>query len=101
MVQPGRRGVRAGEAAGPAGGGCPPGGGAGGGPAGGYASSQAFPLSVLTDWRGDGVRYLRTSLLGVVDAHSGETQVYLVDDPDPLSAAWAGLAPDIVRPAGG
>ena len=64
----------------------------------GYVSSQAFPLSVLSQWRGQGVRYLRTSLLGVVDAYSGEARVYLVDDPDPLSAAWAALARDIVWP---
>lgn len=65
----------------------------------GYVSSEAFPLSVLTEWRGRGVRYLRASLLGVVDGFSGETQVYLLDHPDPLSAAWAALAPDVVRPA--
>jgi hypothetical protein len=66
----------------------------------GYVSSEAFPLSVLSDWRGRGVRYLRSSLLGVVDAYSGETQVFLVDDPDPVSAAWAALAPDIVQARG-
>jgi uncharacterized membrane protein (UPF0182 family) len=66
----------------------------------GYVSSEAFPLSVLSEWRGRGVRYLRAGLLGVVDAYSGETQVFLVDDPDPVSAAWAALAPDIVRPVG-
>ncbi len=64
----------------------------------GYVSSEAFPLSVLSQWRGRGVRYLRASFLGVVDAYSGETQVYVTDDPDPLSAAWAALAPDVVRP---
>ncbi|MBI2614558.1 MAG: UPF0182 family protein [Gemmatimonadetes bacterium] len=64
----------------------------------GHVSSETFPLSVLSQWRGRGLRYLRTSLVGVVDAYSGETQVYLVDDPDPISAAWAALAPDIVRP---
>lgn len=65
----------------------------------GYVSGQAFPLSVAGEWRGRSVRYLRAGLLGVVDAYTGETQVYLVDQPDPLSAAWAGLAPDVVRPA--
>jgi len=66
----------------------------------GYVTSEAFPLSLLTQWRGRGVRYLRAGLVGVVDAYSGETQVYLLDDPDPVSAAWAALAPDIVLPVG-
>ena len=64
----------------------------------GYVSSETFPLSVLSEWRGQGVRYLRASLLGVVDAYRGETRVFLVGDPDPVSAVWASLARDIVRP---
>ncbi len=46
------------------------------------------------------MRYLRSSLVGVVEASTGRTEVYLTRDPDPLSAAWAQLAPEIVRPAG-
>lgn len=65
----------------------------------GYVRAEGFPLSVLARWREQQVRYLRAGLLGVVDAHSGETAVYLLDDPDPLTAGWAELAPDIVRPA--
>jgi hypothetical protein len=64
----------------------------------GYVSAEAFPLSVLSEWRDRDVRYLRASLLGVVDAYSGETAVYLLRSPDPLSRAWAALAPDVVRP---
>lgn len=64
----------------------------------GYTWAEAFPFSVVSRWRERNVRYLRASLIGVVDAYSGETQVYLLDDPDPLSAAWAALAPDVVRP---
>lgn len=64
----------------------------------GYVSAEEFPLSVVSQWRGNAVRYLRASLLGVVDAESGATAVYLLADPDPLSAAWAALAPDVVRP---
>lgn len=66
----------------------------------GYLSAEGFPLSTARDWRGERVRYLRASLLGLVDAQSGETAVYLLADPDPLSAAWARLLPDIVRPLG-
>jgi uncharacterized membrane protein (UPF0182 family) len=64
----------------------------------GYVSAEAFPFSVAARWRGSEVRYLRASLLGLVDAQSGATGVYLLADPDPLSAAWAQLLPDVVRP---
>jgi uncharacterized membrane protein (UPF0182 family) len=65
----------------------------------GYVWAGGFPLAPRVEWRGRSVRYLRTGLAGVVDAVTGETAVYLLEDPDPLSRAWAGLAPDLVRPA--
>ncbi|UCF40513.1 MAG: UPF0182 family protein [Gemmatimonadota bacterium] len=68
--------------------------------ASGLVWAQAFPLAPTVRWRGDAVRYLRSSLIGVVEAATGRTAVYLTRDPDPLTAAWAALAPEIVRPAG-
>ncbi len=67
--------------------------------ASGYLSGEAFPLARGVVWRGRTVRYLHASLVGVVDAHSGTTAVYLTSNPGPLAAAWARLAPDLVRPA--
>ncbi len=67
--------------------------------ANGLVSAEAFPLSPAVRWRGEKVRYLRSSLVGVVAAATGSTTVYLTRDPDPVSAAWAQLAPEIVRPA--
>lgn len=62
----------------------------------GYVASNGFPLAARTQWMGTGVGYLRAGFLGVVDAVTGETSVYLVPRPDPLSAAWAQRAPDVV-----
>lgn len=64
----------------------------------GYVAAEGFPLAPALRWRGRTVRYLRAGFVGVVEAASGSTAVYLVADPDPVSAAWAELAPDIVRP---
>ena len=68
--------------------------------ASGLVSAEAFPLAPTVRWRGELVRYLRSSLIGVVEAATGRTAVYLTRDADPLTAAWAGIAPEIVRPAG-
>ena len=65
----------------------------------GYVSARAFPLSLPWSWSNRRVRYLRAGLIGVVDARTGVTEVYLSEDADPLSKAWAKLAPEIVRPA--
>lgn len=65
----------------------------------GYVASETYPLSQPVVWRGRRVRYLRAGFAGVVDAETGMTAVYLLPDADPLSRAWAGLVPDLVRPA--
>lgn len=65
----------------------------------GYVWGDGFPLAPRIQWRGRAIRYLRTGLVGVVDAVTGETAVYLLDEADPLSAAWGRLAPELVRPA--
>ena len=67
--------------------------------ANGYVSARGFPLSPPVRWREQTVRYLRSSLVGVVDAASGETAVYLTREADPVTLAWAQLAPQVVRPA--
>lgn len=65
----------------------------------GYVMSEGFAATPRAEWRGRSVRYFRSSLVGVVEASSGSTQVFLGGDPDPLSAGWAELAPDIVQDA--
>jgi hypothetical protein len=50
-------------------------------------------------WRGRIVRYLHAGFIGVVDARTGATSLYLRPQADPLSRAWAALVPTLVRPA--
>ena len=65
--------------------------------ASGYVTSETFPSGNAMRWHGRTVRYLRAGFIGVVDAHSGQTAVYLVPAADPLSMAWARRAPEIIR----
>jgi uncharacterized membrane protein (UPF0182 family) len=65
----------------------------------GHVWAEAYPLSVPTIWRGRRVRYLRSGLVGTVEARSGETRLYLTPDADPLSSAWRVLVPEVVAPA--
>lgn len=67
--------------------------------ASGYVSADGFPLAPRVRWRNRTVRYLRSGLIGIVDAHSGDVSVFLTRDADPVSLAWAELAKEIVRPA--
>lgn len=65
----------------------------------GVVTADAFPLAPAIRWRNRSVRYLRSGLVGTVDAQTGETTVYLLRAADPLSSAWAQLAAELVRPA--
>jgi uncharacterized membrane protein (UPF0182 family) len=65
----------------------------------GYVASETYPLSVPVAWRGRIVRYLHAGFIGVVDARTGATALYLRPQADPLSRAWAALVPTLVRPA--
>jgi hypothetical protein len=65
----------------------------------GYVSAQGFPVSPTVRWRTESVRYLRSSLVGTVEASTGETSVYLLRDHDPLSLAWSQIVPEVVRTA--
>ncbi len=67
----------------------------------GYVASPSFPLSARSEWLGGSVGYLRAGFVGVVDALTGETLVFLLPNADALSRAWAELAPDIVAPWSG
>ncbi len=64
----------------------------------GYVSAQAVPVAPRIEWRGESVGFLRSGLIGVVEAWSGKTTVYILRDADPISRAWAQLTPALVRP---
>jgi uncharacterized membrane protein (UPF0182 family) len=64
----------------------------------GYVASASFPLSARSRWQGAAVGYLRAGFVGIVDAVTGETSVYLLPDADAVSRAWATWVRDGVSP---
>jgi len=66
--------------------------------AAGYVWAEGAPLVTPVEWRGRRVGYLRSGIVGIVDASSGATAVYLLPDADPLSRAWARRYPGLVEP---
>ena len=65
----------------------------------GYVLAEGFPFSVSTRARGRTVRFFRAGFVGVVDAHTGTTNVYSLNAADPLSNAWSKLAPELIQPS--
>jgi uncharacterized protein len=64
----------------------------------GYTGSRSFPLS-RAQGSGAGVsRYLRNSVKATVDAVSGETRFYMVDEEDPIIRTYARIFPGLIRP---
>ncbi len=47
---------------------------------------------------GDNDNYVRNSVKAVVDAYSGEVTFYVVDDQDPILAAWRSAFPNLFAP---
>lgn len=66
----------------------------------GYATSEAMPAARRHTWRGHRVSYLRAGFVGVVNAETGATEIYLRPEPDPLSRAWAAASAPLIRGAG-
>ncbi len=64
--------------------------------ANGYVASEHFPYSVELYWRDADIRYLRSSLVGVVDASSGSANVFVLPNPDPVTEAWASRLPGLL-----
>ena len=66
--------------------------------ANGYVASEHFPYSVELHWRDADIRYLRSSLVGVVDASSGSANLFVLPNPDPVTEAWANRLPGLLSP---
>ncbi len=65
----------------------------------GYSATAAFPISEPHDLEDHGtIRYLRNSAKAVVDAVSGEVQLYALDETEPLLAAYRQVFPDLIQP---
>lgn len=60
-----------------------------------YATSDRFPYAV---GEGNDTRYARQSAMAVMDAYSGETKVYVLDETEPITRAWRNVYPSIFTP---
>jgi len=67
----------------------------------GYSVSDAFPVSRRRAWLGRTVALARPGFIGLIDAVSGATEVFLRPGADSLSTAWARVSRGLVRPANG
>jgi uncharacterized protein UPF0182 len=66
----------------------------------GYVASATFPGSVRTTWRGRELGSLRAAFVGVVQATTGVTHIYLRHTADDiLGQAWLRLADGVVESA--
>ena len=65
----------------------------------GYVPGITFPGSTRVRWRGTSVGSLRAAFLGVVNARTGATSVYLHHSADELAKQWRGITDSLVQPA--
>ncbi len=64
----------------------------------GYTTSASYPYAERVSLGESSVNYARASVLATVDAYSGRTDLFLVDDGDPIARAWAEAFPALFRP---
>ncbi len=55
-----------------------------------YATTDQYPYAANF-----GYRYLRQSTMAVMDAYSGETNLYVLDDKEPITRAWRSVYPTL------
>lgn len=66
----------------------------------GYLAAAAFPLAPRASWRGREIGSLQAAFLGVVDATSGVTRIFVRPGADALAQAWAEVSRGVVEPVG-
>jgi len=64
----------------------------------GYIVADAFPGVPTAEWRGDRIRYMHAGAVGVVDAITGETNLYAFREPGMVMQGWIDLLPSLVQP---
>ena len=65
----------------------------------GYVPSATFPGSTRVRWRNSWVGSLRVGFVGVVNARTGATSVYLRHTADELAKQWRAITDSLVQPA--
>jgi uncharacterized membrane protein (UPF0182 family) len=69
----------------------------------GYTTTSRFPYSQSVSGRavgadadlGSGYNYVRNSVKAVVDGYDGSVSFYVIDESDPMIAAWSKAFPDL------
>lgn len=65
----------------------------------GFVLAESFPVVRRVLWEGHRISYARAGFVGVVDAQTGTTRIYLRPDADPMARALAQSAAPLVLPA--
>ncbi len=66
----------------------------------GYLTAAAFPLAPRVTWRGGEIGSLQAAFLGVVDAGTGASRVFLRNGADALAESWSAVSRGVIEPAG-
>jgi hypothetical protein len=64
----------------------------------GYTRSTSYPQAEPARLAGHWVNYARASVVATIDAFSGATRLYLLDNADPITRAWAAGFPGLFQP---
>jgi uncharacterized membrane protein (UPF0182 family) len=62
-----------------------------------YTTSDRFPYSQAS---GDRFNYIRNSVKAVINAYTGETNLYLADPNDPIIKTWGRIFAGLLKPLG-
>jgi hypothetical protein len=62
-----------------------------------FTSSSNYPYSAPTALGGQPVNYVRNSVKVAIDAYDGSVTFYVVDNNDPILAAWRGIFPSLFK----
>lgn len=65
----------------------------------GWVTAEGAALAPPVSWEGGQRRYARRAFLGVIDALTGRSSLYLRPDADPLAHSWAAVAEGAILPA--
>jgi uncharacterized membrane protein (UPF0182 family) len=63
-----------------------------------YTTTSTYPYSEPFGGRVRGINYIRNSVKAVIDAYSGKTTFYLIDESDPIAGVYRKIFPNLFRP---
>ena len=65
-----------------------------------YTTSDMYPYSTRSHvpFNKDLINYIRNSVKVVIDAYDGHARFYLMDESDPIAAAYKAIFPDLLKP---